>query len=555
MGNQLNNSKPAEPSHVHPDSSFQKHNEIQSNVLEDDSPFYPYVSEFQPTLQPSSYPPPPSFCPPSTSSSSLPPPASLPPLSYLPSPSSILPHSLFSASTNVPPSSTFPSLPSSSHPPAPSYHHPNSSYVAPSFSPSNPSYLPPSSSISSYSYSSPPLITPSSSNLANDLENILQSLSHPNLLPLSVFPPERAISLAEILQTRRPSKLFADLDLKVMVSQLIEVLSFLQNKNIVHGDLSISTIYFSPSSALFQVYPSFSSSSSFLLAAQRSKKALLSPELLSLLPPSSYSFASFSSFPTTSSFLPPPPSSASDVWSLGLVLLEIATLLPSEECLDFERRQVKLENLKERLGFVEKYFSKEIREIFGLMLRTDKDQRPDFIHLKEMWNIIITKQQKEKRKKSVDVDHNISDSLDSLRQHNKTITSEIQRKELRSKQLSYHLPSPIPPPSSSNSHPPSVIPSLPPSSGLLPSSVSPPPLPPKKKNLQNLIVEIENSKKLIEEYVNVKKDRRGLQSERKALNEVGNHQKLLERNKALEDRLQSVMMRSQELTKTMKKGD
>jgi hypothetical protein len=64
-----------------------------------------------------------------------------------------------------------------------------------------------------------------------------------------------------------------------------------------------------------------------------------------------------------------------NVFTLGMVMLEVTTLLPSGECYDLENYQILDGVLRERVQLVEEYYGEKIARIVANMLDYDYTER------------------------------------------------------------------------------------------------------------------------------------------------------------------------------------
>lgn len=180
-------------------------------------------------------------------------------------------------------------------------------------------------------------------------------------------------SIKSLLNDRKPNKLLSDNDMRVFIKDMINVLSFLQENGISHGDLDSSTIFFDETQEIFKIYDHellAGSNSGFGLTKQMVKTSLVSPEfMMAFIYQPSLVFLQGNYF-------------KSDVFSLGMVFLEVGCLRDSLELYDFQNIKINQQGMNERLTFMSQYFSNEVVNLIAMMLEFEESKRPDFLQLK-----------------------------------------------------------------------------------------------------------------------------------------------------------------------------
>ena len=219
-------------------------------------------------------------------------------------------------------------------------------------------------------------------------------LTHPNLLrtlgfDLNVnyfanasFPMGENIyfeyapkSINMLLKERKPNKLLSDGDMRAFFKDMIHVLSFLQENDISHGDLDTSTVFFDETQESFKIYDQemlAGTNSGFCLTKQQVKSSVLAPELF-------YAFG----YQPNLLYLEGKYFKA-DVFSLGMVFLEVGCLHDSVELYDFQNIGINKQLINERLSFMSQFYSREVVGLISMMLDFDEKKRPDFLQLRNI---------------------------------------------------------------------------------------------------------------------------------------------------------------------------
>ena len=183
--------------------------------------------------------------------------------------------------------------------------------------------------------------------------------------------------IRQLIELRKPNKLLSDNDMRSFFRDMINVLSFLQENNISHGDIESSTVFFDENQETFKIYDHellAGTNSGFGLTRQQMKWSYLAPELMiafAYQPNLVYLEGRFFK---------------SDVFSLGMVFLEVGCLKDSLDLYDFQKIIINKQMLNERLTFLTQFYSREVVNIINMMLEFDDKKRPDFIQLR---NVLI----------------------------------------------------------------------------------------------------------------------------------------------------------------------
>lgn len=182
-------------------------------------------------------------------------------------------------------------------------------------------------------------------------------------------------SIKVLLEGRKPNQLLSDADMRVFLRDMVNVLSFLQENEVSHGDIDTSTIFFDEIQESFKIYDQellAGTNSGFVLTKQQVKLSLLAPELLMAF-----------YYQPNLMFLEGKYVKA-DVFSLGMVFLEVGSLRDSLDLYDYQQLKINLQEINQRLALMSQYFSREVVKIIALMLDFDCNKRPDFLHLRKI---------------------------------------------------------------------------------------------------------------------------------------------------------------------------
>jgi len=241
--------------------------------------------------------------------------------------------------------------------------------------------------------------------ILNDAEKYRQNsqrfaLSHPNLIKIKGFAgkasktssePSHKIyvyfaplpkDLAEFIKARKKNPLFkeqsansknffSESELENIITQLIDVLEYLQNNNINHGDLRPEACFMTEAGKVTicdrqLIYEEELDNN---LEKNNRKNFLFSPEMFESLTKPGVNFRE--------------PSTKSDVFSLGMTFLECATFRRSASLYEWtENPCINFSGLINRLDEVQARYSPKIYQIIAEMLKFDEQSRPNFVKLK-----------------------------------------------------------------------------------------------------------------------------------------------------------------------------
>jgi len=232
------------------------------------------------------------------------------------------------------------------------------------------------------------------------------SLSHPNLVPIYGFTGMDAADIFnqnskvyvyfeylqnDLLQTirnrKRPifsnqkpsekgSKLqpFEEAELFGLMVQLVDVLEFLQRNKVYHGDIRPETCFIS-NEGIVKLVDRWCVSDEETLAdedaRQGNRRAFVTPAILRDI---------------GNGIQRGRGDYKDDVFSLGMTLLECATLQSSNKMYDWNLHEIDLEQLTDRLFEVKEQYSPRLMQFLAEMLQFDDGKRPDFIELKMFLN-------------------------------------------------------------------------------------------------------------------------------------------------------------------------
>lgn len=233
--------------------------------------------------------------------------------------------------------------------------------------------------------------------------NKRQNISHPNLLKLHKIKTSKEILLcsnsykiimlmeyikrdlsSEIRSKRLQSTGFTNEELIKFIKDIVSVLAYLQKKGICIGHLR-SFYIFIDHNQRYKVFENDllgfpSNLSQCLMNTPHDNESnyssilttgvYLSPELMNLL-------KSPNSFQKVNAF-------KSDVFTLGMILLEMLSLKTMDSVFDYEKYEIRERNLKELIeNYTKKGILKEISQFIQLCLTFDFEKRPDFIDLEQ----------------------------------------------------------------------------------------------------------------------------------------------------------------------------
>jgi len=168
---------------------------------------------------------------------------------------------------------------------------------------------------------------------------------------------------------------FEESELFGLMTQLIDVMEYLQQNGIHHGDIRPETCFISEEGIIKLFGQWDTSNESFIVDLikneRNQRKFLTSTALLGLKKDVKKHIEN---------------RHKQDVFSLGLTMLECATLERSLDIYDFENLKLDAELLSERLMETKHKYSPRIFHLITKMLHFDEDKRPDFIELKQYLN-------------------------------------------------------------------------------------------------------------------------------------------------------------------------
>ena len=187
---------------------------------------------------------------------------------------------------------------------------------------------------------------------------------------ISVFIELLTKTLANELETRIETGIpFSENDVLLIAENLIGGLSYFEKHDVCHGDIRPENIFVCPnayklSDPNLNVQKNANALSNAILGQA---ETLLSPQLLVQVPQSDFNVH-------CNKF-------KSDVFSLGMTLLSLASLTVSQEIYDYETGTFHVDLLQDRIELVRKSYSKFTFELIRDMLKFNEEARPDFIAL------------------------------------------------------------------------------------------------------------------------------------------------------------------------------
>lgn len=188
-----------------------------------------------------------------------------------------------------------------------------------------------------------------------------------------VFSLRRNPVVQQKTPDQKPPKaeFLAENELLNIVGQLLGVFEFLQQHNTNHGDIKPESCFIGEANRIKVAIPWLvhEEPSSFRLAQEGDQSCLLTPVALEAIKKKQNE-------PLQDRF-------RADVFSLGMVLLEAATLKKSSSIYDWNNYTMNLNSFSNRLLEVKNRYSNEVYELLRWMLRLEENQRPDFIQLKK----------------------------------------------------------------------------------------------------------------------------------------------------------------------------
>lgn len=168
---------------------------------------------------------------------------------------------------------------------------------------------------------------------------------------------------------------FEETELLAIANNLIDALEFMQSYGISHGDIRTDTCFISKEGNVKVINRRLvcDERSNFEVARDGNHGVFLTP-------------IAFDTLKKKGSEEPIQDRYKADVFSLGMVLLECATLKRSYQCYDWNNYTVNLNVLSQRLLEVKDRYSDVFYEIIREMVRFDEEKRPDFAILKTYMN-------------------------------------------------------------------------------------------------------------------------------------------------------------------------
>lgn len=178
---------------------------------------------------------------------------------------------------------------------------------------------------------------------------------------------------SEIRRRKEKNIYFSDRDILNLIDCVLSALILFDQKNISHEDVSPNTIFLAHGN-IFKLNDiaflteGLNAYKKFFIGAYDSSECYLSPELLNnwkhrCISPENYS------------------KQKSDIFSLGMTVLEAANLHSVNECYDFDEFKVNFEKLELFLDEMAKNFNASLCELVKIMVDPDENRRPNYQHL------------------------------------------------------------------------------------------------------------------------------------------------------------------------------
>jgi len=171
--------------------------------------------------------------------------------------------------------------------------------------------------------------------------------------------------------SRKTAKFFSEDELYQILCQMVDVLEYLQQNSISHGEIRTETC-FVPKQGIFMIFNRkllYDDTPAFSLAKGGDQSIFLSPVAFDAIKKKKDE-------PVEDKY-------KADVFSLGMLILECATLKPSSLIYDYNNFSINLTLLSNRLLEVKERYPKAFYNLLRDMLRLEEDQRPDFIRIKQ----------------------------------------------------------------------------------------------------------------------------------------------------------------------------
>jgi len=197
------------------------------------------------------------------------------------------------------------------------------------------------------------------------LQNTLESILQKKRLQL-------AQSTQKIFIELKPSCFFDEDELFRMMAQLVDLLEYLQQNSISHGEIRPGSCFLSLDKALKLINRRAICGGDSLY-----EKAKNGPGDFFLTPSAFESIGKKEREPMQNKY-------KADVFSLGMTLLECATLKKSSQIYDWNNYTINTNVLSARLAEVRQRYSVNFYEILKIMVEFDATKRPDFIVLKAL---------------------------------------------------------------------------------------------------------------------------------------------------------------------------
>lgn len=199
------------------------------------------------------------------------------------------------------------------------------------------------------------------------------SFKHPHLfktinpnIPSLLYFEYASITLSQLIAQRRPTKLFIERDILALLRGISSALAYLQINKVSHGNINSNRVFFDENNGIFKIYDEelLLGENQAFYEAKTGRRAFLSPEIINFYRnPQIYEIRG-NLYKT-------------DVFALGLVALEAATLKPSEEIYEKGSLTINAAKIDERLIFLMKHYSRELVHVIRMMVEIDEDVRPD----------------------------------------------------------------------------------------------------------------------------------------------------------------------------------
>jgi len=170
--------------------------------------------------------------------------------------------------------------------------------------------------------------------------------------------------------TKNSNNYFPEASLFKIAADIIDVLEYLQQNSISHGDIKPDSCFRNKSGSIKIMDRKLvgDGTSAFELVKEGNRSFFLTPKAFECIKKGLNE--------------PMEDKYRADVFSLGLTILECATLKPSSQIYDWNNYTINLTLLSNRLIEVKDRYSASFYNLVKGMVRLDEGQRPDFITLK-----------------------------------------------------------------------------------------------------------------------------------------------------------------------------